>query len=292
MQVLFFFLIVLFFVSCTFLYFSLFTVHEIEKCITSRLGKLVTSNGIVNVYNPGLHMKIPLIQEVHKFDMRLKLLDVQFSRITTSEKKDLLVDFYALWQIDDLTLYFTRTGGSKVKTEQLLKQKVIAVLKAEFGKRTIKEVVHGERLELMACVKESTDDSAKNIGISIADVRIKRMDLPDEVRDSVYRRMSAERERVASETRAKGQAEAIKIRAKADKESRIILAEALSKAKNIVGEGDAKAMAIYTETYKKDFDFFEFYRIMKVYKNIFNSKNDILLIKPEGFLFKYFNKFD
>ncbi len=273
---------------------SIFTVYETEKAMISRLGKLEidSKTDTAKVYEPGLHFKIPVIQQVHTFDTRLKLLDVQSSRITTTEKKDVLVDFYVLWQIDDLLLYFTRTSGSRNKAELLLQQKVVAALKAEFGKHTIKEAVHGERLELMERLKEITRESTNNMGISIADVRVKRIDLPDEVRDSVYNRMKAERERVATETRATGRAEATKIRAKAKKTERIILAESSREAKQIRGQGDSEAVKIYANEYKKGPKFYEFYRSMQAYKKTFNSKGDVLVIKPDSDFFKHFGSKD
>ncbi len=199
------------------LFLSPFTVYEADKALIETLGKLQESKDKVKIYEPGLHFKIPFIQEVKKFDMRLKVLDSQCYRITTKEKKDVLVDFYVLWQINNLPLYFTRTGGYRTKAEQLLKQKIISDLKAEFGRRTVQEVVYGERLELMFKLREEIESSSRNIGISVIDVRIKRIDLPDEVRDSVYNRMRAERERVASEIRANGRAEAVRIHASAEK---------------------------------------------------------------------------
>ncbi|HFL8794932.1 MAG TPA: protease modulator HflC [Candidatus Azosocius sp. HAIN] len=270
--------------------FSLFTVYETDRGMITQLGKLETdSDNSVKIYMPGLHVRIPFIQEYKNFDLREKILDIQSSRITTLEKKDVLVDFYVLWNIDNLPLYYTRTGGNKAKAEQLLQQKVVAALKAEFGKYTISEAVHGERAELMSRLKEATDDSTKNIGITITDVRIKRIDLPDEVRDSVYARMRAERERVASEIRATGSALASKICAIAEREQRIILAEALRTSNEIRGEGDAHAINLYSNAYSKDQGFFDFYRSTLAYKNIFNNKNDLLILNPDDLFFKHFS---
>jgi modulator of FtsH protease HflC len=269
--------------------FSLFVVYETDKALIEYLGKLKIdkNTNLARIYEPGLHFKIPLIQEVKKFDMRLKVLDSQCSRITTKEKKDVLVDFYVLWQINDLSLYYTRTGGNRSKAEQLLRQKIISDLKAEFGRHTIQEVVYGERLELMFKLREEIESATKNIGISVIDVRLKRIDLPDEVRDSVYNRMRAERERVASEIRANGRADAIKIHAAAEKEKRVTLADALKNAKKIKGEGDAIATKIYSDVYNLDPEFYQFYRSLEAYKNSFLNKNDILIISPDGEFFKY-----
>lgn len=273
--------------------FCFFTVYETDKALIEFLGKLEmdNSNNIIRIYNPGLHFKIPVLQDVRTFDMRLKVLDSQCSRITTKEKKDVLVDFYVLWQIDDLALYYTRTGGLRNKAEQLLRQKIIADLKAEFGRHTIQEVVYGERLELMFRLREEIESTTKNIGISVIDVRIKRIDLPDEVRDSVYNRMRAERERVASEIRANGRAEAVRIHAWAEKEKRIIVAHALKDAKKIKGEGDSIVTKIYAEAYNLDKDFYCFYRSLEAYKNSFSSKNDFIILSTDSEFFKYFKKF-
>lgn len=270
--------------------FFIFIIYETDRAIIENLGKLEidSKTKLARVYEPGIHFKVPVLQVVRTFDMRLKVLDIQCSRITTKEKKDVLVDFYILWQIKDLPLYYTRTGGYRTKAEQLLKQKVIADLKAEFGRLTIQDVVYGERIELMFRLREEIEVNTRGIGISVIDVRVKRIDLPDEVRDSVYLRMRAERERVASETRANGRSEAIKINAEADRERRIILAKAVKDSKRIKGEGDAEAARIYADAYNLDPDFYEFYRTLEAYKNSFYKKDDLLILTPDGDFFKYF----
>ena len=270
--------------------FWFFIVYETDGALIEYLGKLEIDKktNVVKVYKPGLHFKIPGIQVVRTFDLRLKVLDSQCYRITTKEKKDVLVDFYVLWQIKDVAIYFTRTGGYRAKAEQLLKQKIISDLKAEFGRHTVQEVVYGERLELMFKLREEIETNTRSMGISVIDIRIKRVDLPDEVRDSVYNRMRAERERVASEIRATGRAEALKLQAYAEKEKRIILADAFKDAKRIRGEGDAIVTKIYSDAYSLNADFYSFYRTLDAYKNAFSSKNDILILSPEGDFFKYF----
>ncbi|HFL8824151.1 MAG TPA: protease modulator HflC [Candidatus Azoamicus sp. OHIO1] len=270
--------------------FCFFTVYESDKALIEFLGKLKVYDdvNVPRVYEPGLHFKFPFLEKVRKFDMRLKVLEAQCSRITTKEKKDVLVDFYVLWQINDLPLYYKRTGGFRTKAEQLLNQKIIADLKAEFGRHTIQEVVYGERLELMFKLREEIESNTKGMGISVIDVRIKRIDLPDEVRDSVYNRMRAERERVASEIRANGRAEAIKIHAFAEKERRIILAHAKKEVEKIKGEGDAKATRIYSDSYNSSPEFYEFYRSLDAYKNSFSKKDDLIILIPDGDFFKYF----
>lgn len=272
--------------------FFLFTVYETDRALIEYLGKLETDSKThaAKIYNPGLHFRIPGLQVVRTFDMRLKVLDSQCSRITTKEKKDVLVDFYVLWQISDLQLFFTRTGGHRSKAEQLLRQKILADLKAEFGRHSVSDVVYGERLELMFKLREEIESDTKNIGISVIDVRIKRIDLPDEVRESVYNRMKAERERVASEIRANGRADAVKLHAFAEKEKRIILANALKDAKRIKGEGDALVTRIYADTYNLDPEFYSFYRSLDAYRNSFCKKSDIFIITPDGEFFTYFKK--
>lgn len=269
---------------------SLFTVYETDRAIIEYLGKLKIDSKTksVKIYKPGLHFKLPFIQMVKSFDMRLKILDSQCHRIMTKEKKDVLVDFYVLWQIDNLPLYYTRTGGIRSKAELLLKQKILADLKAEFGRHSVASVVYGERLELMLKLRESIESDTKNMGISVIDVRVKRIDLPDEVRESVYNRMKAERERVASEIRANGNAEYIKIRAFAEKEKRVILADALKEAERIKGEGDSIATKIYADTYNLDPDFYNFYRSLEAYKKSFHRKSDLLILTPDGDFFTFF----
>lgn len=280
---------------CLFFYLSAFIVYETENALVTQLGKIQTTESkqggsVAKIYYPGLNFKIPFLQEYLKFDMRSNLLDVQSTRITTAEKKDVIVDFYVVWRINNLALYYTRTGGVLTKGEHLLGQKVLAALKAEFGKKIIKEVVYGERLELMLKLKETTDESTKSMGVSVVDVRVKKIDLPYEVRNSVYLRMRAERERVASETRATANAEATKIRAVADKERRVILAETLFTVNSIKGSGDAEAALIYANAYSKNKEFYYFYRSISAYKEAFSSKDDLLILNPVGDFFRFFSK--
>jgi len=278
---------------------SLFTVYETDQAILLRLGRMVqedlavgevdgqmTTEPTPRIYHPGLHFKVPFIDSVKNFDTRLNMLDVQSSRIMTSEKKDVLVDFYVQWRIDDLALFFTRAQGRTGKAEQLLEQKVIARLKAEFGKRTIHEVVTSERKELMEILKDMTD--TKNMGVEVVDVRIKRIDLPHEVSSAVYERMKAERDRVAAATKAEGQAKAIQIRAEAEKTKLILLATAARDAERIRGEGDAEATGIYAKSYSQDAEFYAFFRSLEAYQESFKEKNDVLVLKPDSEFFKYF----
>ena len=273
-----------------FLISSLYTVYETDRVIVLRLGKLLHDrNNKPLIIGPGLHMKWPFIDEIRSFDTRLNMLDIKSSRIVTSEKKDVLVDFYVEWKIENLELFYTRTEGNKAKAEILLSQKSIDGLRAEFGKSTIKDVVSGTRLEVMEKLRKLTDENAATLGISVVDVRIKRIDLPDEVSGAVYERMRSERNRVASELKAKGEAEAIVIRANAEQKKRILLAEAGQGAKRIRGNGEAEASRIYAKSYEQAPQFFEFYKSLNAYKKVFNNKNDILVLKPDSDFFKYFN---
>jgi len=269
---------------------TFFTVYETDRAIILRFQRIKTdANNNSIVYGPGLHYKIPLIDEVMRFDTRLNVLDIKASRITTIEKKDVLVDYYVVWKIKDFALYYNRTQNSRSKTEALLEQKANATLKIEFGRYTIKEVVSGSRSELMDRLRKTTNENAEDLGISVADVRVKRIDLPKEVSDSVYTRMRAERQRKANSFRADGEKDSITTRAQADQQKAIIIATAERQANQIRGEGDAKALAIYSDAYSKAPQFYEFYKSIETYKRSFNNKNDILVLKPEGDFFKYFN---
>lgn len=268
---------------------SMFTVYQTESAMVYmfKLQKDPATNK-ARIYEPGLHFRVPIIANVLKYDMRERLLDIKTSRITTKEKKDVIVDFYILWRIDDLELFYNRTVLSSVgSAEEFLEQKVVSVMKAEIGRRDISELVSEERLELMEKLRVTADTSAHEMGVSIADVRIKRIDLPDNVSNSVFARMRAERNQDASEIRALGNAEAIKIRANADRTERVLLAEANREDKNIRGNGDAKAAQIYAKAYSKAPEFFDFYRSMEAYKESFADKSDMLVLAPKGEFFHY-----
>lgn len=286
--------IIVLFVGLIILSSSLFTVYQTDKAIILRLGKLKNhvkdGNELPIVYEPGLHFKLPIIDEVKNFDTRINMLEVQSSRITTDEQKDVLVDFYVKWKIDDFNLFYLSTNGNKFKARDLLEQKIIGILKAEIGSRKIKDVVSGERAELMEAIRKDGNDKAKrDLGIEVVDVRFKRVDFPDEVvKTSVYPRMRAERQRAAAEIRSTGRSQAIVIRADADKSKRVLLANAEKDAKRIRGEGDAAALKIYANSYGKNIEFFEFFRTLEAYQNTFKNKSDVLVIKPEGDFFKYF----
>jgi membrane protease subunit HflC len=267
-----------------------YSVREGQRALLLKLGKIVmNSSGQPLVIQPGLHLRVPFINQVHTFDVRLQTLDAQSSRVLTEEQKYVLVDYYVKWKIADLPLYYTRTDGFANKAETLLQQKVNDSLRAAFGKQTITEVVSDERGNVMDLLKQKADESAKDLGIEVIDVRIKRIDLPEEVSDSVFSRMRVEREQAATRHRSDGNAKAESIKAEADASVTVILAKAQEKAAKIRAQGDAKAAEIYANAYKKDADFYALYRSLQAYKNVFINKNDVLLLKPDSQFFKYFN---
>lgn len=264
---------------------SIFVVSEIERAVKLRFGEIVQFD-----LEPGLHFKWPIVNSVRYFDSRILTLDAQPQRYLTSEKKALMVDSFIKWRIKDVAKYFTTTGGDEERAKRLLSQRVDTGLRNEFGVRTVKEVVSGERDQLMNSLTSMLDKIAQEeLGVEVIDLRVKRIDLPLEVSDSVYNRMRTERQRLARELRAQGNEVAEKIRATADKDKTIILADAYREAEETRGNGDAKATATYAEAYSKDPEFYDFTRSLKAYQATFQSKGDILLIDPDSDFFKYLN---
>lgn len=262
---------------------SVFVVDQRQMAIVFQLGEVVSQKT-----TPGLYFKMPLVQNVRFFDSRILTLDSDDpERFITAEKKNVLVDSFVKWRIADVKQYYISVGGDEVRAQTRLTQTVNATLREEFGKRTIHEVVSGKREELMHVVQEKTDVDARKIGVEVLDVRIKRVDFPSEISDSVYRRMDAERKRVANELRATGNAESEKIRADADKQREVTLAEAYRDAQRIKGEGDAKAASIYASAFGRNSEFFAFYRSMEAYKQTFKNKSDVMVLDPSSAFFKY-----
>ena len=262
---------------------SIFVVSEIERAVKLRFGEIVQFD-----LEPGLHFKWPIVNSIRYFDSRILTLDAQPQRYLTSEKKALMVDSFIKWRIKDVAKYFTTTGGDEERAKRLLSQRVDTGLRNEFGIRTVKEVVSGERDQLMNSLTSMLDQIAQEeLGVEVIDLRVKRIDLPLEVSDSVYNRMRTERQRLARELRAQGNEVAEKIRATADKDKTIILADAYREAEETRGNGDAKATATYAEAYSKDPEFYDFTRSLKAYQATFQSKGDILLIDPDSDFFKY-----
>ncbi|HEY9193127.1 MAG TPA: protease modulator HflC [Methyloversatilis sp.] len=262
---------------------SLFTVDQRQYAIVFQLGEVRSV-----IEQPGLHFKWPLVQNVRVFDRRILTLDSQDpERFITSEKKNVLVDLFVKWRITDVKQYYISVGGNERLAETRLLQTVNAGLREEFGRRTVHEVVSGERDKIMEDMRSKANVDAVKIGVEIVDVRLKRVDLPTEVSESVYRRMEAERKRVANELRSRGSAEAEKIRADADRQREIIVAEAYREAQKVKGEGDAQASAIYSDAFGSNPEFYAFYRSMDAYQKSFRSKSDILVLEPSSDFFRY-----
>lgn len=274
----------------------LFSVYETERAMVVRLGQLVkTSNGEDRIYHPGLHLKFPIIDRVLLFDTRLQMSELPSARIVTVEKKDLIVDLYVKWKIQNFSLFYKSTSGSggviegQDRATVLLNQKVIDSLRAAFGRKTIRQVVSENRAELMEGLRQDTDKIVSGFGIQVIDVRIKRIDLPSEVSGAVFDRMRSERKQFATEIRANGEAKGEAIRAKAERERRVLLANAKKEAETLRGEGEAASIQILADTYNKSPDFFEFYRSLEAYKKVFQDRKDFLVLSPNSDFFKYFD---
>ena len=273
------------FIAVIFISQTLYVVTEIERAVKLRFGEIVQFD-----VEPGLHFKWPIVNSVRYFDSRILTLDAQPQRYLTSEKKALMVDSFIKWRVKDVARYFTTTGGDEERAKRLLSQRVDTGLRNEFGVRTVKEVVSGERDELMTSLTIALDTIAQQeLGVEVVDLRVKKIDLPTEVSDSVYDRMRTERERLARELRAQGNEVAEKIRATADKDKTVILADAYREAEVLKGNGDAEATATYAAAYTKDPEFYDFTRSLQAYQATFQSKGDILIIDPDSDFFKYLN---
>lgn len=270
---------------------SYYTVDEGSKALLFRLGQMQKNakTGDVQVMQPGLHFKIPFIEHAQDFDMRLQTLDIKSSRIVTEEKKYVIVDYYVKWRINNLSLFYTSTSADYQQAGNLLQQQLNDILRAQFGQRTIKEVVSQDRAKIMAEILKQANVGANKLGIEVTDVRIKQIDLPDTVTSTVYQQMRAERERVGTEHRSQGLANAEAIRAAADAKVTISIATAQAQAAQFEAEGDAAAAKIYADAYMQDPKFYAFYRSMLAYQAVFVSKDNILVLKPDSEFFKYFN---
>lgn len=262
---------------------SIFTVDQRKHAIIFQLGEVRDV-----IEKPGLYFKWPLIQNVRFFEKRILTIDhPEPERFITSEKKNVLVDSFIKWKIIDPRLYYVSVAGDEARAQTRLTQTVNAGLREEFGKRTVNDVVSGERDQIMEQMREKADLDARKIGVQIVDVRVKRVDLPVEVSESVYRRMEAERKRVANELRSQGAAEAEKIRADADRQREVIVAEAYREAQKVKGEGDAKAASIYAQAFNQNPEFYAFYRSLEAYRGSFRNRSDIVVVEPNSDFFKY-----
>jgi membrane protease subunit HflC len=307
-------------VTIVLLLMSVFVIQEGERGLVIRFGRVLDDNGVSRIYEPGLHFKMPLFDRVKTLDARIQTMDSRSDRFVTSEKKDVLIDTYVKWRISDFGRYYLTTGGGNTLTaEALLERKVTDVLRSEIGAREIKQIVSGprnkdvlpdsadseevtteaalealevdgERDQIMENVLVGTTDSAmKDLGVEIVDFRMKKINLPDEISESIYRRMRAERESVARKHRSQGREKAEVIRAQADLEVATVLAEADKTARVTRGEADAKSAKIYSDAYNKDPEFFSFMRSLKAYEKSFSNKSDILVLDPKSDFFQYMN---
>ncbi len=270
--------------ACVLGYMSVFYVNQHEKAILFRLGEMVSTD-----YKPGLHFKTPIINNVSTFDARVLTLDTKSERFLTSEKKNVIVDSFVKWRIGDVGLFYTTVGGDEYQANLRLEQIMKDAMRSEFGLRTIKQLISEDRTELRQTLLTKLEPLAQKFGIELIDIRIKRIDLPQEVSSSVYQRMRAERERVAREFRSQGAETAEQISAAADKQKQVILANAQHDAENIRGRGDAQSAEIYAKSFGKNAEFFAFYRSLQAYQTAFANTQDTLVLKPDSEFFKYFN---
>lgn len=261
----------------------MFTVDQRQNAIVFQFGEVKEV-----IKAPGLKFKWPMIQNVRLFDMRILAYDdAEPLRFLTQGNKPVLVDSFIRWRIVDVRLYFVSVQGNESEAARRLRQTISGALRDEFGARTVHEVVSGERDSVMGRVREKADQDLRRIGVEIVDVRLKRVDLPQEVSESVYRRMEAERKRIANEQRSTGAAESERIRADADRQREVILAEAYRDAQRIKGEGDAKAASTYAQAFRQDAEFYSFYRSMEAYRSTFQGRSDLLLLEPSSDFFRY-----
>ena len=262
---------------------SAYTVDQRQAAIRFRLGEVVAIQT-----EPGLYFKVPLVENIRLYDTRIQTLDSKDAeRIQTKEKNNVLVDSFVKYRIIDVKQFFVSTGGDLSRAEVRLSQSVNDDLRAEFGQRTLAEVISGERDKIMSNLRLKTDKDARSIGIEVLDVRLKRVDLVPEISADVYRRMDSERKRVANELRSTGSGEAEKIRADAERQRDIIIAEAYRDAQKVKGDGDAQASKIYAQAFTKNPEFYSFYRSMDAYRNSFRSRSDVMVLEPNSDFFKY-----
>ena len=272
-------------IAAALLFASAFYVDERERAIVFKFGEIVDAD-----LEPGLHFKIPFINNVKFFDARVQTMDADPELYLTGEKKNLVVDSFVKWRIRDVHQYYTRLQGRKSNARSRLSQRVNDNLRQEFGQRSVQDVISGDRRKIMDVVRQAMDLDAASLGIEIIDVRLKRVDLDPAISEQVYDRMNAERERVAKELRAQGEEEAEKIRANADRKRQIMLANAERDGQRVRGEGDAIATDIYARAFGKDREFYNLYRSLNAYKATFNSKDNLMVLDPSADFFRYFKQ--
>lgn len=262
---------------------SAFIVHEKELAIKFKLGEIVESD-----FKPGLYFQIPIINNIRKFDSRILTLDTPSERFLTSEKKNVIVNSFVKWRISDAKLYYTSTGGDERRAIARMASIINDELKGQIGTKTMREVISGERATIMQVVTDNAGAKIRDLGIELIDVRVKKVELPENVSNNVYRRMATERQTVAKTFRSRGEEEAKKIRANADRQREEILAEAYRESEEIRGQGDAFAARTYAESYNQDRDFYSFYRSLKAYENAFGQGQDLIVLSPDSDFFKFF----
>ncbi len=270
-------------VAAFLLWSSVFTVDERQEAILFQFGEIIEAD-----YEPGIHFKIPFINNVRKFDNRILTIDQKPERFLTLEKKDLIVDSYVKWKIIDVIQYFKTTQGDELIAGRLLYENINNGLRNEFGKRTIQEVIAGDRAQIMDVMTNQASGRAQSLGIEVVDVRVKKVDYPERVSNSVYQRMRAEREREARDFRSKGHEASERIQADADRQRSVLVAEAYRDSEVARGEGDAKATEIYAKAFNKDREFYKFYRSMTAYAKTFSNAGDVILLEPDSDYFSYF----
>lgn len=264
---------------------SAFTVSETEHAIKFRLGKIIKTD-----YEPGLHWKMPFVNNVKKYDKRIILLDAAVERFITFEKKNVEVDSFVKWRIYDVTSFYTSFNGDLVNARDRLVPVIADNLKNEFAKATLQEALSSKRDAIMLSARENANETMRPLGIEIIDVRVKKLNLPEQVKDSVYERMRSERKEVANQLRSQGREEAEKIRANADREARINVANANRDALQVRGEGDAEAARLYAEAYSQDEDFYAFYRSLQAYRTTFQQGRDVMVLDAGSDFFNFFDK--
>ncbi|MBP9721952.1 MAG: protease modulator HflC [Gammaproteobacteria bacterium] len=278
------------FIVLIILFSSFYTVNQRFVGMEKFLGRVALDNKQLTLQQPGLHMKLPFLTTVVYFDTRLQTLGSKPERIPTKDQKFVYVDYFVKWRIKDYYQFYLTTGNEFSRVIDLLKPKVSDSLKMEFGKKTLEEVVSEDRANIMAKIKNSLVVKAAQLGVDIIDMRIKKIDLPEEVRESVYNRMRTKRQKVANAHRYEGQKKSEQLRAEADFNSKRIIAEANKKAEIMRGEADAKVASIYSNSYNRDPEFYQFYRSLRAYDNILSENNNILVLSPDSDFFKYFTK--
>ena len=264
---------------------STFIVHERELAIKFKLGEIVAAD-----YEPGIYFQIPIINNVKKFDSRVLTMDTPSERFLTAEKKNVIVNSFAKWRIVDPKTFYTTTAGDERQAIARMASIINNELKGQIASKNMREVISGERATIMQVVTDNAGDKIRDLGIELVDVRVKKVELPENVSNNVYRRMATERQTVAKEFRSRGEEQAKQIRANADRQREEILAEAYRKSEEIRGEGDAEAAKIYADAYNQDAEFYSFYRSMRAYEVSFGNNQDMILLSPESDFYKYFKE--